>query len=80
MNIYYMGENLLESKFPIKVWNDQVPHNVPATKIPAQEYESKRVRWGEPEGINLGADAWSKTVNNTDLDRKDTFPKEANSL
>ena len=28
MNIYYLGENLLESKFPIKVWNDQVPRYV----------------------------------------------------
>ncbi len=24
MNIYYMGENLNDSKFPIVVWNEQV--------------------------------------------------------
>jgi len=75
MNIYYMGDNLAKSEFPIKVWNEQIPRNVGATQVPAEEYESKMTRWGEPEGMNLGADVWAGTVNNTDKDRRDSFPK-----
>ena len=74
MNIYYMGDNLAESEFPIKVWNEQVPRNVGATQVPAEEYESKMTRWGEPEGMNLGADVGLASNNKTDRDRKDTFP------
>jgi hypothetical protein len=74
MNIYYMGDNLAESEFPIKVWNEQVPRNVGATQVPAEEYDSKMTRWGEPEGMNLGADVGLASNNKTDRDRKDTFP------
>ena len=74
MNIYYMGDNLAKSEFPIKVWNEQVPRIVGATQVPAQEYESKMTRWGEPEGMNLGADVGLASNNKTDRDRKDTFP------
>ena len=74
MNIYYMGDNLAKSEFPIKVWNEQVPRNVGATQVPAEEYESKMTRWGEPEGMNLGADVGLASNNKTDRDRKDTFP------
>jgi len=74
MNIYYMGDNLAKSEFPIKVWNEQIPRNVGATQVPAEEYESKMTRWGEPEGMNLGADVGLASNNKTDRDRKDTFP------
>ena len=74
MNIYYMGENLTASEFPIRVWNTRVPRNVGATQVPAEEYESKMTRWGEPEGMNLGADVGLASNNKTDRDRKDTFP------
>ncbi len=74
MNIYYMGENLANSEFPIKVWNSQIPRNVGATQVPAEEYESKMTRWGEPEGMNLGPDVGLASNNKTDRDRKDTFP------
>ena len=74
MNIYYMGDNITKSEFPIKVWNEQVPRNVGATQVPAEEYESKMTRWGEPEGMNLGADVGLASNNKTDRDRKDTFP------
>jgi len=74
MNIYYMGQNLAKSDFPIRVWNDQIPRNVGATQVPAEEYESKMTRWGEPEGMNLGPDVGLASNNKTDRDRKDTFP------
>ncbi|MCJ8336110.1 MAG: hypothetical protein MJH10_18050 [Epibacterium sp.] len=74
MNIYYMGENLATSEFHIRVWNDQIPRNVGATQLPAGECESKVTRWGEPEGMNLGADVGLASNNKTDRDRKDTFP------
>ena len=74
MNIYYMGQNLTKSDFPIRVWNDQIPRNVGATQVPAEEYESKMTRWGEPEGMNLGPDVGLASNNKTDRDRKDTFP------
>ena len=75
MNIYYMGENLANSEFPIKVWNSHYPPiNVGATQVPAEEYESKMTRWGEPEGMNLGPDVGLASNNKTDRDRKDTFP------
>jgi len=74
MNIYYMGENLAKSEFPIKVWNSQITRNVGATQVPAEEYESKMTRWGEPEGMNLGPDVGLASNNKTDRDRKDTFP------
>lgn len=74
MNIYYMGQNLTKSEFPIRVWNDQIPRNVGATQVPAEEYESKTTRWGEPEGMNLGPDVGLASNNKTDRDRKDTFP------
>ena len=77
MNIYYMGENLTKSDFPIKVWNDQIPRDVGATQLPTEEYDSKVTRWGVPEKGGTGADAWASTVNNTDSTRQDTFPKEA---
>lgn len=76
MNIYYMGMNLTKSEFPIKVRNEKVDQHVGATKIPTKGYESKMTRWGEPEGMNLGADVWAGTVNNTDKDRRDSFPNE----
>ena len=76
MNIYYMGENLTNSKFPIKVWNGQIPRNVGATKCPSGEYESKTTGWGEPEKGGVGADAGLRSVNNTDDTRTDSFPKE----
>ncbi len=76
MNIYYMGENLTNSEFPIKVWNDQVPRNVGATKCLTGEYESQLQLWGEHEKGTIGADAGLLSVNNTDKDRKDSFPKE----
>lgn len=74
MNIYYMGDNITKSEFPIKVWNEQVPRNVGATQVPAEEYDSKMTRWGEPEGMNLGPDVGLASNNKTDRDRKDTFP------
>ena len=74
MNIYYMGENLANSEFPIKVWNSQIARNVGVTQVPAEEYESKMTRWGEPEGMNLGPDVGLASNNKTDRDRKDTFP------
>ena len=74
MNIYYMGQNLAKSDFPIRVWNDQIPRNVGTTQVPAEEYESKMTRWGEPEGMNLGPDVGLASNNKTDRDRKDTFP------
>ena len=76
MNIYYMGENLATSEFPIRVWNEQIPRNVGATQIPAEEYESRVTRWGEPEKGGVGADAGLRSVNRTDDTRTDTFPKE----
>ncbi len=79
MNIYYMGDNLAKSEFPIKVWNEQIPRNVGATQVPAEEYQSKMTRWGEPEGMNLGPDVGLASVNNTDWDRADSFPKDFNS-
>ncbi len=79
MNIYYMGDNLAKSELPIKVWNEQIPRNVGATKCPAEEYQSKMTRWGEPEGMNLGPDVGLASVNNTDWDRADSFPKDFNS-
>lgn len=74
MNIYYMGMNLTKSEFPIKVRNEKVDQHVGATKIPTAKYESKMTRWGEPEGMNLGADVGLASNNKTDRDRKDTFP------
>jgi len=74
MNIYYMGENLTASEFPIRVWNTRVPRNVGATQVPAGEYEDRPQRWGEPEGMNLGADVGLASNNKTDRDRRDTFP------
>ena len=76
MNIYYMGENLANSEFPIKVWNSQIARNVGATQVPAEEYKSKMTRWGEPEKGGVGADAGLRSVNNTDDTRTDSFPKE----
>jgi hypothetical protein len=76
MNIYYMGENITKSRFPIKVWNEQVQRNVGATQCPAQEYEPHTERWGEPESDGVGPDAGLRSVNNTDDTRVDTFPKE----
>ena len=76
MNIYYMGENLATSEFPIRVWNGQIPRNVGATQVPAGEYESRVTRWGEPEKGGVGADAGLRRVNRTDATRTDTFPKE----
>ena len=80
MNVYYMGANLNDdSQFPIVVWNTRVARNIKgATQCPQGEYESKMTRWGEPEGMNLGADVWAGTVNNTDKDRRDSFPKLTN--
>ena len=74
MNIYYMGENIADTDFPIVVWNDMIPRNVGATQCPAQEYEPHTERWGEPEGMNLGSDVGLASNNNTDRDRRDTFP------
>ena len=78
MNIYYMGESQTDSEFPIVRWNPQVERNVGATQLPPEEYESKLQGWGEPEGMNLGADVWAGTVNNTDKDRRDSFPNLTN--
>jgi len=78
VNIYYMGESQTDSEFPIVRWNPQVARNVGATQLPTEEYESKLQGWGEPEKMNLGPDVWSAVVNNTDRDRKDTFPKDHN--
>ena len=74
MNIYYMGDNINETEFPIIVWNDQIARNVCATQVPEEYYESRLTRWGEPEGLNLGADVGLASNNKTDRDRKDTFP------
>ena len=76
MNIYYMGENLTASEFPIRVWNTRVPRNVGATQVPAGEYEGRLQRWGDYEKGSVGADAGLTSVNNTDRNRQDTFPKE----
>jgi hypothetical protein len=76
MNIYYMGENITKSRFPIKVWNEQVQRNVGATQCPAEEYQSKTTGWGEPEKGGVGADAGLRSVNSTDDTRTDSFPKE----
>ena len=76
MNIYYMGENITKSRFPIKVWNEQVKRDVGATKCPAQEYQPHAERWGEPVPHGVGPDAGLRWVNNTDDTRVDTFPKE----
>ena len=80
MNIFYMGENLTESKFPITVWNTQVPRNVPGTTVcPAEEYEPKMSMWGDNEGIpGVSPDAGLHYNNNTDRDRKDTIPNKEN--
>ena len=78
MNIYYMGENLNASEFPIRVWNTRVPRNVRAAQVPAGEYEGRPQRWGDYEKGSTGADAWASEVNNTDKDRQDTFPKLTN--
>ena len=74
MNIYYMGENLTKSKFPIRVWNTQVPRNVPGAKVcPAEEYVPKLSMWGGNEGVpGVKPDAGLYSTNNTDRDRKDT--------
>jgi hypothetical protein len=77
MNIYYMGENITKSRFPIKVWNEQVQRNVGATQCPAEEYKSKTTGWGEPEKGGVGADAGLRSVNSTDDTRTDSFPKES---
>ena len=74
MNIYYMGENLTASEFPIRVWNTRVPRNVGATQVPAGEYEGRPQRWGDYERMNLGPDVGLASNNKTDRDRKDTFP------
>ena len=76
MNIYYMNQNLTSSEFPIVVWNNLIDRNVGATQVPAGEHGSSLKRWGEPEKGGAGADAWASEVNNTDKDRKDSFPKE----
>ncbi len=76
MNIYYMGDNLAKSEFPIKVWNEQIPRNVGATQVPAEEYQSKTTGWGEPEKGGVGPDAGLRSINNTDDTRTDSFPKE----
>lgn len=74
MNIYYMGEKINSTEYPIRVWNNKVPRNVGATQVPAEEYEPHTERWGEPEGMNLGPDVGLASNNKTDRDRKDTFP------
>ena len=75
MNVYYMNANLNDSEFPIVVWNTRVARNIKGvTQCPQGEYESKMTRWGEPEGMNLGADVGLASNNKTDRDRKDTFP------
>ncbi|NRA77846.1 MAG: hypothetical protein HRU18_06535 [Pseudoalteromonas sp.] len=77
MNIYYMGENINDSKFPIVVWNEQVAPNVGATVLPPEEYEENNSLWGYEgnEPFVIGQDAGALYNNNTDRDRKDTFPK-----
>ena len=79
MNIYYMNTNIVNTDFPIVVWNDMIPRNVGATQVPTEEYEPHTERWGEPEGMNLGPDVGLASVNNTDWDRADSFPKDFNS-
>ena len=74
MNIYYMNTNIVNTDFPIVVWNDMIPRNVGATQVPAEEYEPHTERWGEPEGMNLGPDVGLASNNKTDRDRRDTFP------
>jgi hypothetical protein len=74
MNIYYMNTNITQSDFPIVVWNDLIPRSVGAVWCPAGEYEHHTGRWGEPEGMNLGPDVGLASNNNTDRDRRDTFP------
>ena len=76
MNIYYMGENINSTEYPIRVWNNKVPRNVGATQVPARGYESKTTGWGAPEKGGVGADAGLRSINNTDDTRTDSFPKE----
>lgn len=75
MNIYYMGENLANSDFPIEVWNSKIDRNIKVTQLPPGNYESKLGRWGDPEKGGVGADAGLRSVNTTDDTRTDTFPK-----
>ena len=79
MNIYYMGENLTKSRFPIVVWNNRVERNVGADVLPAGEYEENNSLWGYDgnEPFVVGKDAGALYNNNTDRDRKDTFPQTA---
>jgi len=60
-----MGENVWDtSKFPIKVWNNQVPRNVGAQVLEPQEYKPHKGKWEE----DVNGDRWSSSVNNTNWD------------